>query len=64
MRSSLNPNQVIQLALFHPPLRSPSWEQLPPETRRQTVRLLAQVLCEQVASAELNLRLMRKLTGQ
>ncbi len=44
MRASPTPSWVMQLALFHPPLRDPHWEQLPWEVRQQTVRLLARML--------------------
>jgi hypothetical protein len=47
MRSSPTPPRwTMQLALFHPPLRDPRWDQLPWEVRQQTVRLLARILRE------------------
>jgi hypothetical protein len=46
MRASPNLQRVIQLALFHPHLRDPHWEQLPWEVRQHTVRLLARMLRE------------------
>jgi hypothetical protein len=44
MRALPTPPWVLQLALFHPPLKDPQWEQLPWEVRQQTVRLLARML--------------------
>jgi hypothetical protein len=60
MRTSPTPPWAMQLALFHPPLREPHWEQLPWEVRQHTVRLLARMLrahydqalvCEQTKEA-------------
>ena len=55
MRASPTPPWGMQLALFHPPLRDPHWEQLPWEVRQQTVRLLARMLrahCDQALVSE------------
>jgi hypothetical protein len=41
--------QLVQLKLFHRPLTSPHWAQLPPEIRQQTVQLLARLLREHLA---------------
>ena len=51
-------NKMLQLQLFQPYRKTPAWETLPQELRLQTVRLLAQLLCEHherhaVASQEL-----------
>ena len=46
MRTSPNPQWVMQLALFHPAVSDPRWDQLPWEVRQQTVRLLARMLSE------------------
>ena len=48
MRESLSRQRVAQFKLFHPPQRRPSWQALPPETRRKTVRLLARLLREHI----------------
>lgn len=44
--------QLVQLKLFHPPLTSPHWTQLPQEIRQQTVQLLARLLREHRALVE------------
>lgn len=44
MRESLSRQRVSQFKLFHPPQKRPSWQVLPPETKRKTVRLLARLL--------------------
>ena len=52
MRASPKCPGRIQLALFHPPLSDPQWDQLPWEIRQHTVQLLAQMLrahCDQAA---------------
>ena len=46
MRKSLSRQRVAQFKLFHPPQKSPSWQVLPAETRRKSVRLLARLLRE------------------
>ena len=46
MRKSLSRHRIAQFKLFHPPQKSPSWQALPPETRRKAVRLLAGLLRE------------------
>ena len=46
MRTSPNLQWVMQVALFHPALSDPHWEQQPWEVRQQTVRLLARMLSE------------------
>lgn len=51
MRHSPSPQRAAQLKLFHPPVKSPCWEQLPREIQQQTVRLLARVLREHWAKA-------------
>jgi hypothetical protein len=51
MRSSPSLQRALQLKLFHPRLKSPCWEQLPPEIRQQTVPLLARLLREHALRA-------------
>jgi hypothetical protein len=46
MRDSSSPQRARQLKLFHPPSKSPHWDQLPCEIRQQSVRLLARLLRE------------------
>jgi len=48
MRKSLIRQRVAQFKLFHPPQKRPSWQVLPPETRRKAVRLLARLLREHI----------------
>ena len=48
MRKSLIRQRVAQFKLFHPPQKRPSWQVLPPETKRKTVRLLARLLREHI----------------
>ena len=48
MRKSLARQRVAQFKLFHPPQKRPSWQVLPAETRRKTVRLLARLLREHI----------------
>ena len=48
MRKSLARQRVSQFKLFHPPQKRPSWQVLPPETKRKTVRLLARLLREHI----------------
>ena len=48
MRESLSRQRVAQFKLFHPPQRRPSWQALPPETRRKTVRLLVRLLRQHI----------------
>jgi len=48
MRKSLIRQRVAQFKLFHPPQKYPSWQVLPPETKRKTVRLLARLLREHI----------------
>ncbi len=48
MRKSLSRQRVAQFKLFHPPQKRPSWQVLPAETRRKTVRLLARLLREHI----------------
>jgi hypothetical protein len=43
-----NPTESRSIQLFHPPQERPSWQVPPPETRRKTVRLLAQLLREHI----------------
>src|SRR5256884_2608034 len=43
IRESLSRQRVAQFRLFHPPQKRPSWQVLPPETKRKTVRLLARL---------------------
>jgi len=38
--------QTIQLELFRPRLREPTWAQIPPEVQQKTVFLLARLLSE------------------
>jgi hypothetical protein len=46
MRIVKSPQRVMQLKLFHPPIRNPVWEELPGEVRQQIVLLLARLLRE------------------
>jgi hypothetical protein len=48
MRKSLTRQRVAQFKLFHPPQKRPSWQLLPSETKRNTVRLLARLLREHI----------------
>ena len=48
MRTQAGALRATQLKLFHPLSMSPRWEDLPREIRQQIVRLLAQLLREQV----------------
>jgi hypothetical protein len=48
MRKSLSRQRVAQFKLFHPPQKRPSWQMLPPETKRKTVRLLSRLLREHI----------------
>ena len=48
MHKSLSRQRVAQYKLFHPPQKGPSWQVLPPETRRKTVQLLALLLREHI----------------
>jgi hypothetical protein len=48
MRKSLTRQRVAQFKLFNPPQKHPSWQVLPAETRRKTVRLLARLLREHI----------------
>ena len=48
IRESLSRQRVAQFRLFHPPQKRPSWQVLPPETKRKTVRLLARLLREHI----------------
>ena len=48
MRKSLSRQRVAQFKLFHPPQKRPSWQVLPAETKRKTVRLLARLLREHI----------------
>jgi hypothetical protein len=48
MRKSLSRQRVAQFKLFHPPQKRPSWQVLPPEPKRKTVRLLARLLHEHI----------------
>jgi hypothetical protein len=48
MRKSLTRQRVAQFKLFHPPQKRPSWQVLPAETKRKTVRLLARLLREHI----------------
>jgi hypothetical protein len=46
MPTSRSRSRVAQFQLFHPPHLSPSWQGLPQEIQRTTVRLLARLLRE------------------
>ena len=46
MPKSSNPQRAGQLKVFHPPIESLHWEQLPREIRQQSARLLARMLRE------------------
>ena len=48
MRKSPIQQRVAQFKLFHPPQKHPSWQVLPAETRRKTIRLLARLLREHI----------------
>jgi hypothetical protein len=48
MRESLSRQRDAQFRLSHPPQKHPSWQVLPPETKRKTVRLLARLLREHI----------------
>jgi hypothetical protein len=48
MHKSLSRQRVAQFKLFHPPQKRPSWQVLPSETRRRTVRLLVRLLREHI----------------
>ena len=48
MGKSLSRQRVAQFKLFHPPQKRPSWQVLPAETKRKTVRLLARLLREHI----------------
>jgi len=48
MRKSLTRQRVAQFNLFHSPPKRPSWQVLPPETRRKAERLLARLLREHI----------------
>ena len=48
MRKSLTRQRVAQFKLFHPPQKRPSWQVLPAETKRKTVRMLARLLREHI----------------
>ena len=48
MREPLTRQRVAQFKLFHPPQKHPSWQVLPAETRRKTIRLLARLLREHI----------------
>ena len=52
MRKSLSRQRVAQFKLFHPPQKHPSWQVLPAETRRKTVRLLALLLREHIGRVD------------
>jgi hypothetical protein len=45
MRKSLS-HRVAQSTLFHPPRKSPAWQELPQEIRLKAARLLARLLRE------------------
>lgn len=49
MLRSTNRQRLAQLVLFHPTQSGPTWEQLPPEIRQQTVRLLGRLMRERMA---------------
>jgi hypothetical protein len=46
MRKSLSHRVVAQSTLFHPPHKSPAWQELPREIRMKAGRLLARLLRE------------------
>ena len=46
MRTRLRPPQDVQLELFCPLPKIPSWPQVPPEARQRVVSLLARMLRE------------------
>jgi len=48
MRKSLTRQRVAQFKLFYPPQKRPSWQVLPAENKRKTVRLLARLLREHI----------------
>lgn len=48
MRKSLS-HRVAQSTLFHPPHKSPAWQELPREIRLKAERLLARLLREHFA---------------
>jgi hypothetical protein len=52
MRKSPIRQRITQFKLFHPPQKHPSWQVLPAETRRKTVRLLARLLREHIGRVD------------
>lgn len=48
MRKSFS-HRVAQSTLFHPPHKSPAWQELPREIRLKAVKLVARLLREHVA---------------
>ena len=49
MRKSLS-HRVAQSTLFHPPHKSPAWQELPREIRLKAVKLFARLLREYFGS--------------
>ena len=48
MKTASRERSLTQRGLFEPPKKRPTWRELPRETRRETIRLLAGMLKDRV----------------